>query len=129
MKSECKYRHKDNLRTIMLNKKQVSKDYHQYVFFKLKIKQNETTYCLIIHTDEEVKWYFKSSGNDTHKIQNSGCFYGRAGPWNLLGEDNADSIYLIGKTLIFNLGGGFSSVCFISMLYLLHCYIDSTYTY
>lgn len=51
--------HQDNLWKIMLNKRQISKAYGQYVFFKLKSKQNET-YCFVSHTNEEVKLYFKS---------------------------------------------------------------------
>ena len=50
-------------------------------------------------------------------------FAGQQGPCTLGGE----CIHGIGTTLVLNFGGGFTSVCFIAMLYLLLYYIDTTH--
>lgn len=59
--------------------------YHWYVFFKLQSKQNET-YCLMIHTDEELWLYLKSPENGKHKIKESGYLNGIS-RLSILGEE------------------------------------------
>lgn len=78
----------------------------------------------MIHTDEEVKLYFKSPGNGKHKIENSSYLCGPA-----IQEENTDGIHGINTTLVLNLGSRFTSVFFITMLYSLFHYIDTTYIF